>query len=137
MPVADSWTFMSFEMESGRDVAVDWDVEKTFDAELAFDNLVKNDRKIKKYSEWPSWHHRMRNEAGKQGVVELRFKADQRQYRVLSMFNGSMCLVVLCICYHKGSVWTPKDAETIATDRAKVVTAKKAKLNVIKIKDNL
>ena len=131
------WTFMSYETELGVDVAVDWDGEKTFEAELAFQNLVKTEHKTKKYTDWPSWRHKMQGDAGKQGVVELGFKADGRSYRILSMFNGSMCIVLLCICYHKGSVWTPKDAIEIATKRAKLVLARKAKLNVIKITDNL
>ena len=128
---------MSFETELRVDVAVDWDVDKTFEAELAFQNLVKTERKTRNYNDWTSWRHKMHGDAGKQGVIELGFKADGRSYRVLSMFNGSMCVVVLCICYHKGSVWTPKNAIEIATKRAKLVVAKKAKLNVIQITDNL
>ena len=128
---------MSFETETGIDVVLDWDAPKTFEAELAFENLVKTDSKTKNYTDWTSWRHKMQGDAGKHGVVELGFKADGRSYRVLSMFNGSMCIVLLCICYHKGSVWTPKNAIEIAIKRAKLVLAKKAKLNVIKITDNL
>jgi len=128
---------MSFETELGVDVAASWDVEKTLGAELAFENLIKTESKTKNYTDWTSWRHKMHGDAGKSGVVELGFKADGRSYRVLSMFNGTRCLVVLCICYHKGSVWTPKDAIGIATKRAKLVLAKKAKLNVIEITDNL
>jgi phage-related protein len=136
-PEHTAWVFMSFETEQGIDVVLDWDAPKTFEAELAFENLVKTERKTKNYTEWPSWRHKMQGEAGKRGVVELGFKADGRSYRVLSMFNGSMCIVLLCICYHKGSVWTPKNAIEIATKRAKLVLAKKAKLNVIQITDDL
>jgi len=136
-PEQTAWTFMSFETEQGIDVVLNWDAPKTFEAELAFENLVKTERKTKNHTEWPSWRHKMQGEAGKQGVVELGFKADGRPYRVLSMFNGSMCVVLLCICYHKGSVWTPKNAIEIAVKRAKLVLAKKAKLNVIQITDNL
>lgn len=136
-PEPKTWTFMSFETETGIDVVLDWDAPKTFEAELAFENLVKTDSKTKNYTDWTSWRHKMQGDAGKHGVVELGFKADGRSYRVLSMFNGSMCIVLLCICYHKGSVWTPKNAIEIAIKRAKLVLAKKAKLNVIKITDNL
>lgn len=128
---------MSFETESGKDVAVNWDVEKTFEAELAFQELVKTESKTKIHTNWPSWRHKLKGPAGKQGVIELGFSADSRQYRVLSMFNGNMCIVILCICYHKGSVWTPKDSIKIATNRAKLVLEKRAKLNVIKITNDL
>lgn len=118
-------------------IAVDWDVDKTFEAELAFNALLKTERKTKNYTDWPSWRHKMHGDAGNQGVVELGFKADGRSYRILSMFYGNMCIVLLCICYHKGSVWTPKNAIEIATKRAKAVLARKAKLNVIEITDHL
>jgi hypothetical protein len=137
MPGANSWTFMSFVRPSGTDVAVEWDVDQTLEAGLAFQNLVKTDGKTKDHTQWTSWRHKMKGDPGKHGVVELGFKADNREYRVLSKFNGSMCIVVLCICYHKGSVWTPSDAVSTATDRAKDVTAKKVKLNVIEITDHL
>jgi phage-related protein len=123
--------------EAGVDVAVEWDAEKTFEASLAFDNFVKTDRKTINSSEWTTWRHKMHGDAGKNGVIELGFKADGRQYRVLSMFHGAGRLVVLCICYHKNKVWTPKTAIEIATKRAKQVLSGKAKLNVIKIEDRL
>lgn len=45
------WTFLSFVTEAGADVSLDWDGEKTFDAEIAFEALVKNERKIKNHTE--------------------------------------------------------------------------------------
>jgi hypothetical protein len=53
------------------------------------------------------------------------------------MFNGKKCIVVLCVAYHKGGVWTPPKAVDIATKRAKIVATGKAKLNVIQIEDDL
>ncbi len=132
-----TWTFLSFETSSGVDVAVDWDVDKTLEAEFALNSLLKSERKTKNYTNWPSWRHKLQGDAGKYGVIELGFKADKRQYRILAMFDGSMRLVILCICYHKGSVWTPKEALATATNRAKLVLAKKAKLNVIKVTNDL
>ncbi len=119
------------------DVSVDWDAEKTFAAELEFEQLIKLSSRTRNFWDWVNWRHKCRDEAGRCGVVELGFNADKRPYRVLAMFHGSMRIVVLCICYHKGQVWTPKDAIEIATSRAKRVLAGKAKLNVIKITDDL
>jgi hypothetical protein len=136
VPEGVKWVFMSFVTDADVDVAEDWDVPKTFEADLAFKELVKTERKIENYLHWASWRHKLNGEAGREGVVELGFKADRRPYRVLSMFNGVRCLVVLCICYHKES-WTPKDALKIATIRAKLVTAQKAKLNVLESTNDL
>jgi phage-related protein len=135
MPDPTLWTFMSYVADNDRDVATEWDAPQSFEAEQALHNLMKNHRKTKSHLEWTSFRHKMKGDAGKHGVVEL--KADKRAYRILCMFNGPMCIVVLCICFHKSSVWTPKDAVKMATERAKAITAKKAKLNVIPIEDNL
>jgi putative component of toxin-antitoxin plasmid stabilization module len=121
-PDSDPWTFMSFVTESGRDVALDWDTHNTF--------AVKNHR------DWTAWRHPMEGKAGEAGVVELGFKAG-KPYRVLCMFNGRLCIVVLCVTYHKGPVWNPKEAVKIATERAKLVTAGKAKLNVVQSEDDI
>lgn len=121
----------------GRDVAEDWDTDQSFEAEQAFRNMVKNSQKTSNYRNWTAWRHAMSGKAGKAGVVELGFKADGRQYRALCMFNGSKCIVLLCVCFHKGSVWTPQDAVKLATERAQAVSAKKAKLNDIQIEDDI
>ena len=131
MPEPEAWTFMSFVTELGRDVADEWDTVQDFEAETAFNTMVKMNRKTKDYTHWPEWRHKMQGRAGKAGVVELGFKASGRQYRILCKFNGKMCIVVLCVAYHKGGVWTPAKAVELATERAKLITAGKATLNVI------
>jgi hypothetical protein len=136
VPEKYAWNFLSFETDTGKDVADDWDCDKTFEAEQVFFNLVRMERKTKDYLHWTSWRHPAHGKPGKAGVVELGFKADSRPYRVLCVFDGSQRIVVLCVCYHKGPVWTPKEALKIATDRANLVRAKKAKLNVIQIEDD-
>ena len=135
--VRDEWEFLSFETDSGVDVSVDWDTERTLAGGFEFNQLVKTSRKIRNHAEWGSWRHKCHGKAGELGVVELGFKSDKRQYRVLSMFHGKMRIIVLSICYHKEKTWNPKDAINIATNRAKLVLAGKAKLNVIKIANDL
>lgn len=128
---------MSFVMANGRDVAQQWDTDQPFEADQAFRMLLKIDSRVADYRNWTSWRHPMKKEAGKAGVVELGFNAAGKAYRLLSKFNGKKCIVLLCVCYHKGSRWTPNDAVEIATERAKTVTAGRAKLNVIPIQRNL
>jgi hypothetical protein len=136
MPEPSEWTFKCFVTEAGRDVTKHWDTISTFEAETAFKAMIKGNRKIKNYMEWPSWRHPMRGKPGRAGVVELGFKASGRQYRSLSMFSGKMCIIILCMAYHKQNVWNPTEAEKIVTERAKLVVAGKAKLNVIEDEDD-
>lgn len=136
-PEPSSWSFPSYVTESGRDVAVEWDAGQTFEAELAFTAMVKDSMKISDHRNWSAWRHPMTGKAGKAGVVELGFKVGKFPYRALCIFNGKKCIVLLCVAYHKGSVWTPADAVETARKRAEEVSAKKAKLNVISIEDSI
>jgi phage-related protein len=138
MPEPERWTFMSYESPTGLDVIQDkWDVGETDVAELAFEAMVKNASKIADYRQWPCWRHPMTGKAGKAGVVELEFSVPGTRYRVLAMFNGKKCIVLLCICYHKQSVWTPASAVETATKRANEVTAGKVKCNVIEVEQSI
>jgi len=129
------WEFLSIETENGKDVAVAWDVEETFESRQTFESMIRNCRTIANHLDWPNWRHKMRDEAGKLGIVELGFKADGRPYRVLIKFSGRK-VIVLCICFHKGNVWTPSDSVKSAVKRAKSFNDGKVKLNVIKIEDD-
>lgn len=137
MPEPKIWTFMSYETELGKDVIRDWDVDETFDAGESFRAALKNSYKISDYTQWPCWHHRMTGEAARHSLVELRFPADKRQYRILARFSGKKCIVLFCVCYHKGSVWTPPKAIETAIGRVKALDAGKGKINVIEIESNL
>lgn len=128
---------MSYETELGKDVILDWDVPETIEASISFRSAIRNSKKIKDYRQWPCWHHAMNFEAAKYGLVELKFPADNRQYRIIAKFSGKMCIVLLCVCYHKMSVWTPSNAVKTAIERAKALKAGRGKTNVIEDKDSL
>jgi len=100
-PAPVAWTFMSFVTASGRDVVKEWDVQETFEAGLNFRSMLKVNHKIKDYRQWTCWNHPMRGDAKRNGIVELDFPGDKRQYRALCKFNGKMCIVLLCVWYHK------------------------------------
>jgi hypothetical protein len=137
MPSPKSWTLFAYVTEQGRNVYEEWDAGQTEDAELMLRTLLKGDLKTSNHREWTLWRHPMQQKAGAAGVVELGFKSNGTQMRVLCIFKGEKCIVLLCICYHKSSVWTPTNAVDSATERAKVVTAGKARLDEIKITDDL
>jgi Phage derived protein Gp49-like (DUF891) len=137
MPDPVNWTFMSYVTDRGEDVIETWDVDRSFEAERSFWAMIKNCRKVSDFLQWPSFRHRMRHEAGKAGVCELEFKADKKPYRVLCKFTGNKCVILLCVCYHKGSSWTPSNSVKVATNRARAIEEGKAKTNVIATTDSI
>ncbi len=137
MPEPIEWTFMSFVTHRGVDVSNTWDIDQTFEANLSFNQMIRNNRKIADYLQWPSFRHRMLHEAGKVGIFELEFKADKRAYRALVKFKGKKCMILLCVCYHKGSSWTPSNALKVAIDRAKAIEEGTAKTNVIETREDI
>jgi hypothetical protein len=137
MPSPKSWTIFAYVTESGRNVYEDWDAGQTDEAEEMLRALLKGDRKTADYRGWMLWRHRMRDKAGEAGIVELGFKSGDKQIRVLCVFKGEKCIVILCICFHKMKVWTPPKAIDSAIERAKSVTAGRANLDEIESTDNL
>jgi hypothetical protein len=131
MPDPVEWIFMSYVTDRGRIVTEDWDTHQSFEAETALDTFIESNRKTKDYMQWPEWKHKMHGSPGKEGVVEFGFKATGKQYRVLCIFKGKMCVVILCMAFHKQNVWDPPGTEKTVTDRAKEVKNSTAKLKLI------
>jgi phage-related protein len=137
MPEPKEWTFLSFVTQRGVDVVEIWDIPRTFEAELGFWAMIKNCRRTGDFLQWTAFRHRMHHDAGKAGVVELEFRADRKPYRVLCKFTGKKCVILLCVCYHKNSNWTPRNALDLATERAKAIDEKRARTNVIPNRDDI
>jgi hypothetical protein len=131
MPEPDEWTFMSYVTDGGRVITEDWDTQQTFEAEIALDTFIKSNRKTKSYTNWPEWRHKMHGKPGKAGVSEFGFKSGGKEYRILCTFKGKMCIVILCMAFHKQKVWDPSDTEKTVTDRAKEVKNGTATLKVL------
>ena len=131
MPEPDEWTFMSYVTGGGRVVSEDWDTQQNFEAKVALDTFVEANRKTANYMNWPEWRHKMHGKPGKAGVFEFGFKSGGKSYRILCTFKGKMCIVILCMAFHKQHVWDPPDVEKTVTDRAKEVTNGAATLKVI------
>lgn len=69
----------------------------------------------------------MKGRAGEEGIREIGFVAEGRQYRILFKFDGSMKSVLLCGCYHKAGRWYPQNAPDTAAVRARALERGKAK----------
>jgi hypothetical protein len=72
-----------------------------------------------------------------ESIWQLDFVADRRQYRVLGVFGqGRKKAVLILGCYHKGDLYTPREALETARKRAKTLREGKAELYERKIKSD-
>ena len=91
-----------------------------------FNSFSKKPQEEQEPPDWPCFRHKMKGKAGAEGVQELGFKAQSRQYRLLVKFDGELQTVILCGCFHKGDKWTPTDALETTVKRAKALAQGKA-----------
>ncbi|MBI3603517.1 MAG: type II toxin-antitoxin system RelE/ParE family toxin [Nitrospirae bacterium] len=101
-----------------------------------FDDLLKNLAKIENHLEW-GIRGFLKGKYQSERIWELGFKAEDKQYRILGIFDGTKRAVMLMGCYHKQRVYTPANALDTAYQRAKNLSAKKATIHERKIKTDL
>jgi hypothetical protein len=114
-----------------------WLAEQSDEVRMTFNAVLKEARKRRSYTDWPCFRHKMEGKAGAEGVHELGFKAQGRQYRLLTKFDGIQQAVILCGCYHKMKQWTPRDAPETAAKRARALAQGKAGRRERTIQDDL
>jgi len=93
------------------------------------DGILKNNQKIANHLNWTGFRKYLKGgEMKGQGIWELGFFADDRQYRLLGVFDGAKRAVFLMGCYHKGGNYTPPDALGTALTRKKMLQQGQGKL---------
>jgi hypothetical protein len=132
----NTWRFYDWVDATGSNPISDWLAGESDAVRFMFDSVLKDAMKRRNHLEWPCFRHKMNKELGVEGVCELGFKADGRQYRLLVKFDGVLRMVILCGCYHKENRWTPEGALKSALVRARTLTRKEAKLHERKIQDD-
>jgi hypothetical protein len=118
------WRFFDWVEIGGSNPIQEWLDCQSDEVQLTFNAALRDAQKRRNHLEWLCYRHKMK---GTEGIHELGFKAESKQYRLLVRFDGAMQAVILCGCYHKMSRWTPTDAPEIAARRAKALSAGKAK----------
>jgi hypothetical protein len=117
-PSPPNWSFFDY-VEGDRNVIEDWYQGLLEEGRITFDTLLKNTRKIANHLEWGGFKY-LKGKPKKERIWQLDFIADKRQYRVLGIFSGVQKQAVLILgCYHKGDVYTPKNALGTACKHAK------------------
>lgn len=93
---------------------------------MVFHSTLKEARKRQNHLEWLSFKRFLKGKYEQESLWELQFKANRREYRLICRFDGAKRAVIFCGCYHKGSVYTPKEALDTALRRAKDLSLGKA-----------
>ena len=135
-PSPPLWTFFDY-VANGQNVIEEWyQKELSEEARFAFDALLKNHHKIESFLNWPGFKY-LQGKMKEEGIWQLDFRADKRQYRLLGVFGNLRKSAVLILgCYHKGDNYTPRDALDNAIKRAKALREGKASINERKIKSD-
>jgi len=102
------------------------------------DALLKNNHKIEIPKHWIGTRGFLRGKYREERIWELGFQADQRQYRILSVFGEERKQAILLVgCYHKQQVYTPTDALNLALKRSKALSKGEAGRYERKIKKDI
>lgn len=125
------WTFKTYVSPTGRqDVQLDLNKEppKVVQPFKTSVRYLANTKKI-------DWHEPdAKKLKGVQDIYEIRFKANNRQYRPLGFFGtGPQEFTILIWASKKGSVWSPSEAIKTADNRRKEILAGKATCTPLKI----
>ena len=136
-PLPAYWSFFDY-VEDGANRIEEWYQQQlSQDGRDAFETVLKNTRKIQDHLHWGGFKY-LKGRPKEERLWQLDFWADKRQYRLLGVFGEVRKQAVLILgCYHKGDVYTPKEALETACKRAKALREKRAKTSERKIRDNI
>lgn len=114
------WEFSDFIYANGVNPIEEWRSELSENARFTFDKILKDCRKTELHTDWVAFKRFLKGKCKKHHIWELEFRSDKQQHRVLCIFDpdARKRVVLLVGCYHKQSVYTPKNALTEACNRA-------------------
>jgi len=135
-PQSEFWTFYDWVDGDGSNPIQKWLDGGTDELRMVFNSVLKESKKRRNYPDWPCFRHKMKGKPGAEGINELGFKVQGRQYRLLVKFDGILQAVILCGCYHKMDQWTPRDAPETAAKRARALAKGKANRRERTIQDD-
>lgn len=116
------WTFRSYVNQQGKVLIREWYSGQSDAVQGTFDNRLKHLRVTKPQN----WRRPLVEKlSGKcDGLVEIRFKADNVQHRPLGFYGpNSLEFTIVYFATEKGGKFIPKEACEIALERKKEVLA--------------
>jgi hypothetical protein len=130
------WSFFDY-VDGGVNRIEEWYLHLSSEGKDTFDTLLKNTRKIENHLQWGGFKY-LKGKPSEERIWQLDFRADKRQYRLLGVFGSITKQAVLILgCYHKGDVYTPREALVTACKRAKAFREGRAAIHERKIKNDL
>jgi hypothetical protein len=130
------WSFRDY-VEGGVNRINEWYDGLSEEARDGFDSLLKNTRKIPNHLQWGGFKF-LKGEAKEERLWQLDFIAEKRQYRLIGVFGiGKKQAALILGCYHKGPVYTPRDAIHTACKRAKALREEKAETHERQITEDI
>ncbi|HVA95533.1 MAG TPA: type II toxin-antitoxin system RelE/ParE family toxin [Candidatus Dormibacteraeota bacterium] len=111
------WTFCDYSTAAGNPIE-NWVAGLSEDAENLFWSVLKNNRKVQNPIDWTQLRY-LQGDAKKHRLWELRFKADDKAYRVIGFFSDDRrkTAILLMGCFHKQKVYDPPGAINTAITR--------------------
>jgi hypothetical protein len=135
-PEPQYWSFRDY-VEGGVNRINEWYDGLSEEARDGFDSLLKNTRKIPNHLQWGGFKF-LKGEAKEERLWQLDFIAEKRQYRLIGVFGiGKKQAALILGCYHKGPVYTPRDAIHTACKRAKALREEKAETHERQITEDI
>ena len=131
------WSFWDY-VEGQTNRVEDWyQKDLSQEGKDNFDALLKNTAKIESHLQWGRFKFLQGEDLKKEGIWQLDFIADRRQYRLLGVFKPGKRAVLLLGCFHKGATYTPHNALETAPRRARKLREGGATINERKIKNDI
>lgn len=137
-PQSGFWTFYDWVDGDGSNPIEKWLEGESDEVRMTFNSALKEARKRRNHLEWTCFKRFLKGRNyEKERLWELQFRADRKEFRLIGRFDGQMKAIVFCGCYHKGSVYTPKEALDTAWRRAKALSQGKASRHERTVQDDL
>jgi len=128
------WKFLDYCRGNSNPIE-DWYQSLSLEGKLLFDNILKTNQKTENPYDWIQFKSVRGNKY--KGIWELKFKADQKAYRMLLILDKKVQqrAVLLVGCYHKQRRYFPPDALDTALRNKKEFESGKAGWSEREIKD--
>ncbi|MBV9759819.1 MAG: type II toxin-antitoxin system RelE/ParE family toxin [Acidobacteriaceae bacterium] len=119
------WRFMEYYSPAGNNLIEEWYLGLSEAAQAEFDVTLKTLAITENWRGMAEFKH-----LGKDGLCEIRFSADNIQYRPAGFFGpGARVFSIYVGCHKKGKIYYPPEAFDLAAKRRRKVENGEASLN--------
>jgi len=122
------WQFLDYVSSTGRNQIVEWYERLSRQEQATFDQLIRNLARLKQWEGREFKKLTGKTNRKHRGLSELRFKAGNKQHRVIGYHGPAAGQYSLLIgCNHKGRIYDPPEALDSAARRRNEIQRGEAK----------